>query len=60
MRGNRSAAVTAIGGGVEDGAEEEGWGKVKVLMPKLETCVRQMLDYAWEMVHGLHYLPSSQ
>lgn len=27
-------------------------GRTKALMPKLETGVRQMLDYAREMVHG--------
>lgn len=32
--------------------EEEGWGKVKVLMPKREMCARQMSDCAREMVHG--------
>lgn len=37
---------------VEVEEEEEGRGKVKVLMPKHETCARQMLDYAREMVHG--------
>lgn len=54
MRGNRSAAVTATGGGwkMEKCKKEEGWRKVKVLMPKKETCARQMLDYALEMVHG--------
>ncbi len=36
----------------EEEEEEVGGAKVKVLMAKQETCARQMLDYAREMVHG--------
>lgn len=40
--------------GVEDeeGGKGGGIGKGKFSMPKKEMCVRQMLDYALEMVHG--------
>lgn len=53
MRGNRSEAVTTTRGwgGGRDGREKCREGG-NVFMPKSETWGRQMLDYAWEMVHG--------